>query len=116
MRRAPRSVAFDVTPAFDCGAVAVAATDAGAPYASAATSAAPIQIFMIAPPRRCTQIASRGPSPQARNRRRLVAVSRSGPLEEVVMTSGMGQRIAALALAATSIVLTSDAALASQGP
>ena len=32
------------------------------------------------------------------------------------MTSGMGQRIAALALAATSIVLTSDAALASQGP
>jgi len=32
------------------------------------------------------------------------------------MTSAMGQRIAALALAATSIALTSDAALASQGP
>jgi hypothetical protein len=32
------------------------------------------------------------------------------------MTSGMRQRIAALALAATSIALTSDAALASQGP
>jgi hypothetical protein len=37
-------------------------------------------------------------------------------LEEVVMTSGMRQRIAALALAATSIALTSNAALASQGP
>ena len=32
------------------------------------------------------------------------------------MTSAMGQRIATLALAATSIALTSDAALASQGP
>jgi hypothetical protein len=32
------------------------------------------------------------------------------------MTSGMRQRIAALALAATSIALTSNAALASQGP
>ena len=32
------------------------------------------------------------------------------------MTSGMRQRIAALALAATSIALASDAALASQGP
>ena len=32
------------------------------------------------------------------------------------MTSGMRQRIAALALAATSIALTTDAALASQGP
>jgi hypothetical protein len=32
------------------------------------------------------------------------------------MTSGMRQRIAALALAATLIALTSDAALASQGP
>ena len=32
------------------------------------------------------------------------------------MTSAMGQRIAALALAATSIALTSDATLASQGP
>jgi hypothetical protein len=32
------------------------------------------------------------------------------------MTSGMRQRIAALALAAASIALTSDAALASQGP
>jgi hypothetical protein len=32
------------------------------------------------------------------------------------MTSGMRQRTAALALAATSIVLASDAALASQGP
>jgi len=32
------------------------------------------------------------------------------------MTSGMRQRITALALAATSIALTSDAALASQGP
>ena len=32
------------------------------------------------------------------------------------MTSGMRQRITALALAATSIALASDAALASQGP
>ena len=32
------------------------------------------------------------------------------------MTSGMRQRIAALALAATSVALTSNAALASQGP
>jgi hypothetical protein len=37
-------------------------------------------------------------------------------LEEVVMTSGMRQRIATFALAVASIVLASGAALASQGP
>src|SRR5262249_17430221 len=77
------SLAFDVVALAFGSAPPLAAAMAGGALSActAAISAAPIQTFMIVPPRRHLQIASHGTSPQAPNRRRLAAVSRCGAVE-----------------------------------